>query len=81
MNILIEIIGWIGTLSIVLAYFLLSNNTLQSSSRRYQLLNLFGAICVGINAFYNRAYPSLGLEIVWGLIAASTLVKSKLPRN
>jgi len=71
-----QIIGWIGALLVMLAYFLVSFKKIDSASRIYQLMNLFGAIGVGINAQFQEAWPSFGLQIIWGLIAIGALIKS-----
>ena len=40
-------------------------------------MNLFGAVGVGVNVFYQQAWPALALQIIWGIIAISILIKSK----
>ena len=75
MNILIEIIGWIGTFLIVLAYFLVSSKKINSASKEYQLLNLFGALGTSINVWHHRTWPSFALQIIWGVIALTALAK------
>lgn len=77
METLIQIIGWIGTFLIVFAYFLVSYKKVDGSSKIYQALNLFGAIGVGINVFYQQAWPAVVLQIVWGIIAIIALTKNK----
>jgi len=72
-----EIIGWGGTGAIFLAYLLVSTGKIASSSKKYQLLNLFGAIGIIINSGIHGAIPSVGLNIVWFLIAAYGLIKAK----
>lgn len=74
---LYEIIGWGGTAAILLAYFLVSIEKLSPKSKEYQLLNLIGAIGIIINSGVHRAIPSVGLNIVWLLIAVYGLAKSK----
>ena len=69
MDILIQISGWMGTLLIVAAYFLVSFKKMSTDKRIYQLMNLFGAIGIGINVFYHSAWPAFVMEIVWALIA------------
>ena len=64
-----EIIGWIGTLAILAAYFLVSTKKMAPDSREYQLLNLVGAVGIIINAGVHSAWPSVGLNVVWLLIA------------
>lgn len=75
-----EIIGWVGTILIVIAYFLISWKKVESTNKYYQLINLVGAIAVGVNVFTNKAWPAFALQVVWGLIAISSLVKSKVER-
>ena len=76
MEIFAQIVGWIGVFLVVLAYFLVSYKKVRGDSRVYQLLNLIGAIGVGINASYQEAWPSFAIQIAWGVIAIITLVKS-----
>lgn len=78
---LTELIGWIGTLCIVLAYSLLSFNKIEEDNRRYILLNLFGAIGVGFNVFTQHAWPAFTLQIVWGVVALISLVKTFRKRS
>ncbi len=77
MDILIEILGWVGMVLIVTAYYLVSNKDIKGSSRAYQLLNLFGAIFVGVNVYYNMAWSSLALQMIWAVIAIFALVKRR----
>ena len=75
MNILIEIIGWTGTVLVLLAYYLVTRDKIEGEDKIYLLMNLFGAICLGVNVFYWKSWPSFGLQIVWGLIAVISLVR------
>ena len=75
MEIFSQIIGWVGTFLIVLAYFLVSNNKISAESKRYQLINLFGAIGIGFNVFYQQAWPAFTLQIIWGIIAIVSIIK------
>lgn len=77
MEIISQVIGWIGTFLIVFAYFLISTKKVDSQSRIYQILNLFGAIAVGINVLHQQAWPAFVLQIVWGIIAIMSLIKIK----
>jgi len=42
MNILIEIIGWLGMVLILVAYWLISSRRIEAKSVLYQILNLGG---------------------------------------
>ena len=77
MEIASQIIGWIGTFLIVLAYFLVSTKKVDGQSKSYQTLNLLGAIAVGVNVLHQHAWPALALQIIWGIIAIISLIKTK----
>jgi hypothetical protein len=76
-----QIVGWIGTFLIVLAYYLVSSKRLEGTNKLYQLMNLFGAIGLGINVLYQQAWPSVALQTVWGAIAVLALLKKTKPAN
>ena len=71
-----DILGWIGAGLVIGAYFLVSTKKLPPTSVFYQLMNLFGALGVGINVFTQKAYPSVVLQLVWAVIAIFGLYKS-----
>ncbi|MDO8668818.1 MAG: hypothetical protein Q7K65_00810 [Candidatus Buchananbacteria bacterium] len=77
MEVIVQACGWIGTILIVLAYFLISRNYLKSQSRIYQLMNLFGAIGVSINVFHQEAWPALALQITWAIITTLSIIRTK----
>ena len=71
-----DVIGWIGSLEVVLAYFLISYQKVDARSVLYQVLNLTGAIFLIINTIYYGAYPSTFINLVWVGIAGAALVKA-----
>lgn len=75
MNYFIEIIGWIGAVLIVGAYFFNINGQLKSSSVVYIISNLFGGIFFTINTFVHQAYPSMIVNIIWVVIAIAAILK------
>ena len=75
MGLTVQIAGWVGTVLILVAYFLLSFNKISATSRNYQLMNLIGAVGLGINVFCQQAWPALVLEIIWGTIAILALLR------
>lgn len=58
----INIVGWTGTILMVTAYYLVSAGKIKSNNMSYQLMNLLGAFFLGINAFYQRAWPAVAFE-------------------
>ena len=71
----INIFGWIGSVAVISAYGLISANKVNSMSRVYQLLNLLGSVFLVVNTAYYHAFPSTVVNLVWLVIAASTLVR------
>ena len=61
----VEIVGWIGALSILVAYGLLSFGKLPGHSRFYHFLNVLGGAGLIINGGWNGAYPSAALNLIW----------------
>ena len=77
MEIFSQAVGWIGTFLVVLAYYLVSTKKIDAGSKNYQYLNFFGAIGIGVNVFYQSAWPAFTLQIVWAMIAVISLLRSK----
>lgn len=77
MNYFVEIIGWIGAVLIVGAYFLNINGRLNSSSPVYIISNLFGGVFFTINTLVHHAYPSMIVNVIWVFIAVGALLKKK----
>ena len=73
--ILVEVLGWYGLGTVVLAYALVSLSFVSANSYVYQLLNLNGAFGLGIVAFVKRAYQNGVLNIVWAAIAIIALLR------
>jgi len=65
---IIDIIGWIGSLLLGMAYWLISKGRVKSNTFSYQLLNIVGSILLFINTFYYSAYRSSAVNTVWAII-------------
>lgn len=74
---LIEIIGWIGTILIVGAYFLNINGKIKSTAVPYILANPVGGILFSIYTYAHRTWPNMVVNIVWVFIALAAIVKKK----
>ena len=66
----IDLIGWIGSLEVILAYALISMQKVSAKNYYYQVLNGTGAVFLIINTIYYGSYPSTFINIVWLVIAA-----------
>lgn len=73
-KLIIDIIGWIGSAEVILAYGLNSYGKINSSSWVYQALNLTGGIFLIINTVYYGSYPSTAINVVWVIIASIALI-------
>lgn len=80
-EILIEVIGWTGSVEVILAYALVSNNKISGTSPAYQWLNLTGGIFLIIHTIVHESYPSTFINIVWVVIAVVALFNIRKARN
>lgn len=60
-----QVIGWTGAFLYVTAYFLLSIKKLHADDVTYQLMNIFGGLCLIVNSFHQNDYPSMFTNLVW----------------
>ncbi len=81
MELLIDILGWIGSIEVVAAYGLNSYQKIKSDSIAFQLLNLTGAIFLIVNSIYKQAYPFTFINTVWSVIAIVAIVGIIRKRN
>jgi len=75
MKLLIDILGWVGSVEVILAYGLNSYQKMKSDSMLFQVLNLTGAAFLIVNTIYYGAYPSTFINIVWVIIAVVALFR------
>jgi hypothetical protein len=75
MNILVEILGWIGSILIVGSYALNITGRLTTTSKLYVLANIIGGLFFVVNTYYHQAYPSMFVNIIWVIIAIVMLSK------
>jgi hypothetical protein len=73
MKLLIDVIGWIGSVEVIAAYGLNSYQKIKSDSVYFQLLNLTGGVFLIVNTLYYCAYPSAFINVVWVIIALIAL--------
>ena len=70
-----EIIGWYGTVAIVLAYALLSFGAIASTNLVYQILNGTGALGIVYISFKKKAYQPGVLNVIWAVIATVAIIR------
>lgn len=81
LDVMMDLLGWTGTTLFVVSYYLISTGRLQATGTVYQCMNLVGAFCLGANVFYKRAWPALGLEVIWAVIAIQALVSAQKTKS
>lgn len=69
-----ELPGLYGMCAFVLAYALVSYKWIDRGYF-YQVLNLTGSVAFGYTGYLHGYYQSVGLEIIWGLIASTAMLK------
>jgi hypothetical protein len=74
MSLLIDILGWVGSVEVIAAYGLNSYQKIKSDSLTFQLLNLTGALFLIINSIYKQAYPFTFINTVWSVIAIVAII-------
>jgi predicted membrane protein len=72
-----QIIGFIGMLFVVYAYFLLQTHKVTTVTLRFQLLNLIGAILLIISLLVHFNLGSFLIEIFWITITLYGMWKNR----
>lgn len=77
MSILIEIIGYTGTLLCISAYILNVQGRLSADSRYYLMANSLGGAFLVINSVWHWALPSAIENAIWASVALIGIFKRK----
>lgn len=75
MNLVLECLGWAGSLIVVTVYALNSYQKIKSDSFAFYLFNVSGGILLIIYSLYKSAYANIFINAVWVLIAVPPLIK------
>ena len=81
MQLLVDALGWLGTILFLVAYGLISLKKVEGDSNMYQGINIVAGVFLITNSFYWRAYPSVALNVVWIGIAMFTLGRKYLAQR
>lgn len=74
MKLLIDIIGWVGSFMVIIAYGLNSYQKIKSDSIIFYALNLVGGIFLIIYSVYYTAYANTFINVVWVIIAIPAII-------
>ena len=80
-KLIINILGWTGSVLYLLAYALVSMKKTEGDSVLYQGMNIVAGILLVIYTLNLRAYATTGLNLVWVAIGLFTLGRKWLTRN
>lgn len=75
-----DIFGWIGMTLVLVAYALLSMNKINNG-KLYQTMNFLAALFMAIGLLPKNAWFSFTLQIIWGIIAIISFLKSLKKNN
>lgn len=71
----LELVGWYGVMSILVAYSLASFKVVEVGSLMYQLLNLTGALGIVITSLSKKDKQPAVLNVVWASIALVAIIR------
>lgn len=75
MKLLVDILGWIGSVEVIAAYGLNSYQKINADSLTFQILNLTGAAFLIANTVYYGAFPSAVINVIWVIIAIPAIFR------
>lgn len=75
MELLINVLGWIGSIAVLAAYGLNSYQKMRSDSIAFYTLNIVGGILLIIYSTYKGAFANTFINVVWVIVAIPALLK------
>ncbi len=78
---MVHIMGAVGSVVVLLAYFLVTTGRVTSSSWQFQGMNLVGSVLLTIYSFALAAWAAVPLNGTWVIIAAVALTRMQLNRR
>lgn len=79
-DVLMEVVGYVGGALILAGYFLLSAGKVTAKSVSYQAMNVVGALGFIANSGWHSAWPSAILNVIWvgiGVVALWSIYARK----
>ena len=75
------VVGWIGALLLLTAYFLVSLRRLAGNGVLFQLLNIAGSVGLAAASVAGGVWPSVAVNVVWIGIGVVILVRQAVRRG
>ena len=73
-----ELIGWAGSLLILLGFTLLSFGIFSHEDWQVHVVNILGAVLLGVDFWRKQSFSGVFLEIVFGALALVALGRALL---
>lgn len=74
-NLILRILGWLGTTLILLAYTLNIFGVINPEGVTYALANIFGSLLVAIRVYPDRNWANVSLQVFFAVIACISLLR------
>lgn len=72
----VKIIGWMGTLLLIITYALNTFGFIDSTGISYAVMNIFAALFLGLRVYVDKNWSNLFLEFFWIGVALLSLIHS-----
>ena len=72
-----DVVGTIGVVMILIAYFLLQTERLSGQSVGYSVVNLVGSLMIAVSLLYAFNLSSFIIEIAWIAISIYGIVRAR----
>lgn len=69
MELIVDILGWLGSILVLLAFGLNIYKKITSDSITYLVLNFVGGIFLIIYSYYYHAYANAFINLVWTIVS------------
>ncbi|RJP49783.1 MAG: hypothetical protein C4583_11775 [Anaerolineaceae bacterium] len=80
-SLLINILGWTGSILYLLAYALISLKKTEGDSLAYQGMNIVAGVLLVVYTLNLQAYATTGLNAVWVAVGVFTLGRKWFGKN
>ncbi|TLM80755.1 hypothetical protein FDW84_18045 (plasmid) [Pseudarthrobacter sp. NamE5] len=75
-----NILGWVGTIALLLSFWLLTVKRIKSDGYQYQSLNAVGAFLLAITTAQAQAWSAVALNSIWCIVACAGLLRLRKER-
>ena len=76
-----ELLGWLGAIAFVTAYFLLSIKVLSSEHFLYHILNAAGGLLMSVSTYNIHDRPAFFVNFIWLGIAVFSVIRIYFARR